>query len=532
MLWWNVQPPTLRSALAYAAATLRGVFAPPPTPLDRTRRAAEFAGIKTAKAPRRPQPQFGWTLNEIIAARDDQMLGNFARAVDLARAMRTDDALYVAYHNRIAPQSAVGSALKAANGARGEACARRAAQSVFIPRTVLSGIAGTLANHGIAIGQNIQVVNENGTRVDFHHTEWPLEHVRWNPSRRVLETTVEGGPRETITHGDGQWTVYQKTDALPWTQEAAVLPGSLVWGAHAFGLTDWCAGSKSHGSAKVLGTLPSGVSLQSADADGKVILSPDAQAYLDMLVDLVSGEAGAGIAPFGGDADWIANSSNMYQVFSELIVNREKAAARVYLGTDAILGSVGGAPGVDIAALFAIASSKIQGDFTAIEQGANVGVYQPWAAINEGDSRYAPSLEYQLPDPDAAGKSEEQSKKRTRLFDALDRMRSLNLEVTQADVNHLAAEIGVSDPPRLGSRGAGQLQLPDTAIPGLTLGREGREAQGLPPFGDERDAMTLDEITIYAKGRADAAVAKAKAASTGEAGLASPTGGGNTAPKA
>lgn len=35
--------------------------------------------------------------------------------------------------------------------------------------------------------------------------------------------------------------------------------------------------------------------------------------------------------------------------------------------------------------------------------------------------------------------------------------------------------------------------------------REARGAQGLPPFGDERDDMTLPELEASAKGKADAA---------------------------
>lgn len=35
--------------------------------------------------------------------------------------------------------------------------------------------------------------------------------------------------------------------------------------------------------------------------------------------------------------------------------------------------------------------------------------------------------------------------------------------------------------------------------------REARGAQGLPPFGDERDDMTLPELEASAKSKADAA---------------------------
>jgi hypothetical protein len=321
--------------------------------------------------------------------------------------------------------------------------------------------------------------------------------------------------------------VFRKTDILPWTQEAALLPASMIWGAHAYALADWAGASKSHGLAKIVGELPSGVSLQQKLDSGAIVMSGEAAMFLQMIQDVVSGEAQAAVAPSGSKLDVLANNATMWQVFSELIIDRKKAAMFVYVGTDAPLGAAGGAPGVDIASLFGIVSTKLQGDFDAIEQALNTGFYPVWTAINCGDSRYAPRLEYVVPDPDAAQKSEEQAKKRTRLFDALDRMRALNLEVTQETIDRMALEYGVSDPPKLGARGAAQLRIPDASIPGATLGREARDAQGLPPFGDARDDMTLEEISIYAKGRADAAVAKIKADAQVEV-AASPTASGPT----
>jgi len=503
------------------------VFNPPPVKAKRThakavalasrivekvRKAEEFKGLPSYSAPIRQLGPFSWSLETIRSARDLQIRGDFYLPVRLAEAMRTDDALYVAYHNRIAPQSACGTRLVAHDSTRGAMVARKAANAVRIPRSVLEGIAGTMANHGIAIGYIEQETDDDGTCVNFRLTEWPLEHVKWDLSRNELWTRTKDLSRVPITHGDGRWVVFRKFIELPWTQEACVLPGALIWAAHANGIKDWALASTSHGQAKIVGTLPEGLSLQD---DGS--LTPEAAGFLSMMQDLISGEGGAGLAPFGSVVNFLSNGSTAWQVFSELILNREKAAARVYLGTDAMLGAAGGAPGVDIAQLFGVASTKIQGDFTAIEQALKTGVFEPWTAINEGDSRYAPHLAYELPDPDAKAKAAERQAKLTALLDTLDRYRALNLVLTQEIVNTLAVKLGVDTPPLLGTTSAAQLQLPDTAIPGLVLGREGRESQGLQPFGDERDTMTLDEIAIYAKGRADALVAKVKAAATGEA---------------
>lgn len=489
----------------------------------RIRTADDFPVANTAVATpkRRLLPNSDWTVEKIRLARNAQLRGDFHEPVRLAEAMRTDDALFTAHTNRLAPQEAIETKLIPSPGVRGEAVQRNALLGVVVQRTVLSSIHSALIDHAIAVGYIERETSDDGTAIMFRLKVWPLEFVKWNPFTEQLETTTrEGGFRIPIIHGDGFWVVFKKYDVLPWTQDACLLPAAMIFPMHTLGISDWASASRSHGQAKILGKLPTGVALQGKDDSGAVVLTPEAQGYLNMLQDIVSGDAGAGIAPFGSETDFLANGSTAWQVFAELIQNREKAAMRVYTGTDAALGSVGGAPGVDISTLFGVATTRIQGDFEVIEQGLNTGVYQPWTALNYGDSRLAPRFSYMLPDPDAESKSAEQAAKRTRLFDALDRMRKLNLTITQATVDALAADYGVVDVPQLGDDAATQLQIPDTLIGGLTLGREGRKAQGLPPFGDERDAMTLDEIAIYAKGRADAATAIAKAKVTGAVQLA------------
>lgn len=478
--------------------------------LARVRTAEEFRGSLAVRAPRSKVGPLVWDLERIRAARDAQMRGHFELPVRLAEAMRTDDALFTAYHNRIAPQSAVQAILVPQGSSRGEAVCKRAREGASAPRSVLEGIQGTLANHGLAIGYNEHVTNEDGTRVDFRLTEWPLEHVRWNESTEQLETRVrDGGAMVPIVHGDGRWVVFRKFGSAPWVQEACILPAALVWAAHGNGIKDWAAGSASHGQAKIMGELPEGVSLQSAEGE----LSPEAAAFLEILQDIVSGEAGAGIRPAGAKTDFLANGSTAWQVFSELIVNREKAAARIYLGTDASLGSVGGAPGVDIAILFGVASTKLQGDFQAIEQALASGFYDPWCAINFGTSQYAPRLAYQLPDPDASAKSKEAADAHDRLLDTIAKMRAQQMDVTQEVVNKLAIAYGVSPAPTLAAdeSRAVPLTLAPTDLATVVRVREARASQGLPPFGDQRDDMTISQFKEWLIAQREASTARVEA---------------------
>lgn len=474
--------------------------------IARVRTADDFETVRRrVTQPHKIQGPYSWTLEKIRQARDAQIRGSFALPVALAESSRTDDAIFNAYHSRIAPQDAIGARITPHQSARGKALASRAASSAFAPRSVIKGIHGTLVNHGIAIGFNKVEPNADGTALVFKLTEWPLEFVQWNNARGVLQTRTRDQGTIDIVHGDGLWTVFQKFDIRPWTQEACILPASFVWAAHAEGLGDWASTTHQHGLAKIVGELPQGTDI--VDATGN--LTPAGEAFLNMLTAIANGDTPAGIIPSGAKAAFLANPSNAWQVFAELITNREKAAARIYNGTDAILGSVGGAPGVDIAQLFGVATTKLQGDLECIEQALDVGFFQPWAALNAGDSRYAPSLRYEIPDPDADSKREERFKNRERLTNTIKAMRDQKLEVTQDTVNTLAEEFGVVPPPTLASidKQTATLVLAPTDIAKVVRIREARMSQGLPALGDARDDMTITELDEAMKAKAEAPAA-------------------------
>src|SRR5689334_4767132 len=67
-----------------------------------------------------------WSFADIYAAREEQLLGQFVRPARMAEQMRTDDALAVAYENRLAPQRCIPVEIVAAKGARGASIADEA----------------------------------------------------------------------------------------------------------------------------------------------------------------------------------------------------------------------------------------------------------------------------------------------------------------------------------------------------------------------------------------------------------------------
>lgn len=407
---------------------------------------------------------YAWTLEQIRGARDDQMRGRFKRPSQLAEAMRTDDALSVAYENRLAPQRCVGvelvpaSTSDRARNVTGEADALFGQNGFAVSIPTLSTISGTLANHGVAFGYCTHTPRADGSRVDLEMHVWPIEWVEWDAQLRCFVTQVEqsraaeleaeaygshtGLLRVPIVHGDGRWVVFKKHEYKPWTHEAALLPGALVWARHAFAARDWAKGSVAHGNAKVVAKMPEGFAL--ADGDGAP--TPETAALVGVLQELMLGDALVGVVPYGTEADFVTNTSSQWQVWHELMMNADKAAARIYLGTDGMLGSVGGAPGVDIATLFGVATTRVQGDLACIERALLTGVIEPWCAINFGDSTLAPRRRYQMPDADFDALRSAAATRWKAFTENVRALRDAGFDVTQDLVGKLAAEHGVEAP--------------------------------------------------------------------------------------
>lgn len=442
---------------------------------------------------------YAWTNPEIYAARAMQMSGSFAQAAEMADAMRTDDALFNAYENRLAPIRCLTPEVKpAAASARAlsianEADALYGANGIGLSVATVCSIIGCLVNHGVAFSVTDWRPREDGSRVDMFVRYWPIEFVRWDATRGCFmarvdstsdaPTTDENGVptfgEVPIVHGDGRWTIYAKHEHKPW-RHGALIAACLVWSRHAFAMRDWAKGSVAHGNAKVTGEMPQGMALQSATG----ALTPEAAAFLELLQAMATEEAPAGIIPAGAKVTYLANTSTAWQVWSELGGNGEKAAARIYLGTDGTLGAQGGAPGVDITALFGVAATLVQGDVGTFATRFGEGVLDVWTAVNFGDSSMSPSREYMLPDADEAAEREERAKRREAFFADIERAKDLGFVVDQAYVDAVAKIHGI-DPPTLPppqTATAPTIALAPTDLANVVFVNEARASAGLGPL--------------------------------------------------
>lgn len=481
------------------------------------RQETEFslARLKALLAPPKDKGSLSnWTLAQIFAARDAQMRGQFMLPAQMAESMRTDDALAVAFENRLAPQSCIKVEIKPAKKGRGESIATEAEalfgqDGIGLTPETLADIHGCLVNHGVAFAYNIATPRDDGSRIDFEVHSFPIEFVKWDSNERCFKARLEDGTEENIVHGDGRWIVFAKHELDPWKQQAALLPAAIVWARHAYSLRDWAKSSLAHGNAKVIGEMPEGMPLQNEAGE----LTEEAAAFLELLKAIASQEIPVGIRPAGSKVDYLANSSNAWQVFVELARNADKSAARIYLGTDGTLGTDGGAPGIDIQSLFGVAATRVEGDLRCIERAIRTGSIEPWTAINFGDSLLAPKRVYLIPDKDADVAREAYSKRMTAFWADIEAAKKNGFVVDQSYVDAVAEKHGVEAPelPEKTDQKAPSIQLAPTDAARIITVNEGRASVGLPelllPDGqlDPNGRLTVEEYASKKKAQADAA---------------------------
>jgi hypothetical protein len=407
-----------------------------------------------------------WSIADIYAARQEQMLGQFIRPARMAEQMRTDDALFTAFMKRLAPQSCIPVEIQSAGGARGESIAGEAealfgADGVGIHSETLKSIHGCLVNHGVAFAAIDATPREDGSRVDLEMKYWPIEYVRWDPVFRVFKARADpntvspgdipedkseygfvGGFWIPVVHGDGRWIIFQDYEIESFRENAAILPSALVWARHAFASRDWARGSNAHGTAKVVGELPSGVPLQGPGGG----LTAEASAFVDLLRGIATADSPVGIRPAGSKTEFLTNNSTAWQVWAELVANAEKAAARIYLGTDGTLGTSIKAPGTDIESLFKVEATKVRGDLECFSRAIDTGLIQPWCAINFGDSKLAPKRRYIVPNSDEQAVTDDYSKRNAAFYEALKSAKMAGLTLEPTYIYELAKDYRVRIP--------------------------------------------------------------------------------------
>ncbi len=384
------------------------------------------------------------------------MIGSMKSAASLGKSVKTDGAIYSALDNRLAPQRSLPFGLTPGNDTATasvqciEAGALFGADGIAFPSDVRCDVNESLAMHGFSVCQNVYTPRCDGRRVDIELRPWPMEHIRFNASKRVLETRTDGGRLEEIRHGDGRWTVFAQSRMEPWGWGALVAL-ALIWADRAYGVRDRSRASTSHGNAKMLGQLPQGVPIN----------SDEGAAYL-LLLQTMHESLPFGIEPFGAKTQMLVNTSTSWQIFKEIIDSNLADAARVLLGHDGTVKATGGNYIKD-GFLFGVSADKVEGDLSTIERQLFTGSIEPWAALNFGTSEHAPRARYLRPDPDADALQASVAQRRKDFWDDVDRHQKHGFLLDQGAVDKLAKTYQIEAPMLSDAQGESGEHLADEA---------------------------------------------------------------------
>ena len=406
----------------------------------KTRTAAEFDAVRLAASLRHPMQtrgaRSGWSREEVRAARDAQMRGEFRAAAQLYDGMMSEGAIFGCLLNRLAPTQGLPTELRPPNDSSkamrvlNEADALFGDQGISISRQVIWDVSRALVGHGIGIGYNVLTPRADGSRLDLEVRAWPMEFTRWDPVCRTYLAQMEDGRWEPIVHGDGRWIVFQKRSIEP-HREGAIIPLSLDWLDMSLAKEDRGLVQMSHGSPKIVGTLAPGIPIDSPD--GLVF-----QQYLANLHEALP----YGIAPNGSTVQMLVNTSTAWQIFSETTKESLASAARVLLGNDGLVKSAGGNYIKD-GFIWGIRNDLVESDLTCIERSLFEGAVQVWAALNFGDSDLAPYKKWLMPDVDEDQRRASLAERTKAYHEALKAYRDSGMVVDQEFADALAKEFGV-----------------------------------------------------------------------------------------
>lgn len=417
----------------------------------RTRDEYDLAALMTRLLPPRSSSAlYAWDAAAIGEAKTQQLRGAFKLPADMLRNMLADDAIYSAWQVRVSPEAALGVAIEPAPGAvriAAEADALFGAQGAGLAPATRQDVLSDMVAFGAGFARAETVPRADGSRVDVAVRHWPAEHCWFDSNRRTWMTRIDDGSEREVRDGADGWIVAAKSDHEPWVRHAAILPATLVWRAHAFAIRDWETASYSHANAKVAGSLPESWSY----SDSAGALTPQALGFLEILKAAASTDAMAAITPAGATIQYLSNPSTMHEIWRAIVENRERAAHRILCGTDASLGSPGGAPGVDILSLFGVSNTLGEGDLRALARGWQ-GAVDMWCAINFGDSSLAPRYAYLIPNPDEQAQRDAYGTRLVQALGIVAQMRAAGLPPTQDDLDALAARLDV-ELPAIGSDG-------------------------------------------------------------------------------
>jgi hypothetical protein len=459
-----------------------------------------------------PQAYEGWDLARINAAVALMRLGTFVEASNLLVAILGFAPVLSALYQAVAPILALRRHVH--GGDKG--IARDVAELVEEMLTPRSGLLpsryfapelwGTLAiylrMYGFAVLQHVDgdVDPATGIRMRFTRIWEPWAVQLYRSPRKRIAWTSQG---DIEIKNDGKFT-FVADENEPHFGGALVALGEEAFGGKLTQAqrSNWL---DFFGDPKLFATLPE-----------KVATGSDAGVAFRTAVERIYGPAGRGVLPFGSTLAAVSISGEGSQAFRDALTDRIIHIFMVLTGSAGTIGS--GAPTgagpyqPQKGGFWNVRHDLIARPTVAIVRGINQGHVAPFTDYNFADAKSGakragtwvdPVLEIPIVSPDRDERIDGEIRRYKALTEQVKAEKEAGGVVNQDRVNDLGKTFDVK-PFTLSAdtAPAARLDLAPTDIAKVVTGKEARASRGLPPFGDERDDMTIAELDALSKSKA------------------------------
>jgi hypothetical protein len=375
---------------------------------------------------------YAWDLEQVRAARDAQMLGDFRLSAELAEAAKTDASVFSALLNRLAPHK--GLPIRFAGSRRRIVAEAERIRPLALPRSAINDAFEREVMIGVGIAQiHWTQLEQDGRVARLVPTlvPWPMRSAYVERHTGDLKAITDMGAVDVV-HGDGKWVVFKQHSQEPW-QWGAAKAIALSWVDRAFGIRDRSQNAETHGMAKILAELPADVELD----------SPDGLAVQELVETLRYSRSG-GVFPSGTVLQLLESTGQGWQIFRELIRGDDSDIARVLLGQDGTVKNEGGNY-IKATQLFGVRNDLVEGDLSGAADALNTGFWRPWSMLNFGIED-AVTMSWEFPDPDQDARRSSLAEHTRSYNEAIGAYRGNGFIVDQQFADALAAEFGVMAP--------------------------------------------------------------------------------------
>lgn len=418
-----------------------------------------------------------WPAERIAAYREGAEAGRVWQEKLLARSFRRNSNVIAALGQRVAPWL---GCKHEASGTEEELALLAPMLKRVLTAAIVRDIAEDLAMCGMAVLHHSYTASADGLSWTPTVKVWNLETVDYDHASAAYYAWTRELGRVRIQHGDGVWTIIGSHANVP-HEHGAVIPLAMSVASNLTAMIDQNQTSNAIRSPKLIGTLPSSVPVRSE-------IGNDLEAA---LVKLLQG-LGVSVVSNGTEVEKLEfNASGIGQFYDVTSKLSREDIYRALIWEPGTANAAGGNY-VKEMGMRDVLYSCVKADTILAADALTEGLIRPFLYFNRGITETEASISYPLPDPDEDARMKSYAERHEKLVAIIESRRKAGFEVTQRDVDLIAADLRVYAP-RLADIGTEKELFAYHQRGRLFTVNEIRKSRGFAPLPGPDGARLVDD---------------------------------------